>query len=209
MPFIPATNVAKVEMLHDQYGSVVENVYHVLNPDAWTLSTLLGLAATFQSWEEDTASPLRTDETDCFLIRVVDLTTATSPGVEVPISPVIGGGNAAPGMPGNVTASVKSLTDLRGRSYRGRTYFIGLAENQCTGNDLLAVTRDAIVDAYTTLAASITGEGYEMVVLSLYSGVDVDGKPIPRDEGVATPITSFSMDTDLDSQRRRLKNRGT
>jgi hypothetical protein len=209
MPFIPAENVARLEMVYSYFGSTIENVYHVLNEAGWDESSLTALASTFQTWEDDEASPLRSNDISLVTIRATDLTTETSPGIEVPVSPPITGGNVVAGLPGNVTASVKMLTGLRGRSFRGRSYFVGLGENQVTGNALVEATRDAIVDAYETLAASLIGEDWALVVLSLFSGVDEEGHPIPRVAGVPTPITSFSMDLNTDSQRRRLTGRGS
>lgn len=209
MPFIPAENVARVEMVYSYFGSIIENVYHVLNTVDWDESSLTALAVVFNDWEDTEASPFRSNDISLITIRATDLTTETSPGIEVPVTPPIEGGNVVAGLPGNVTASVKMLTGLRGRSFRGRSYWCGLGENQVTGNTLSTVARDAIVDAMTTLAANIIGEGWQLCVLSLYSGVDVDGKPIPRTAGVATPVTSFSMDLNTDSQRRRLTGRGS
>jgi len=46
-------------------------------------------------------------------------------------------------------------------------------------------------------------------VASRFSGVDGDGKPIPRTAGVVTPISNvIVVDRVLDSQRRRLPGRG-
>jgi hypothetical protein len=209
MPFISAENVARVEMIYSYFGSNIENVYHVLNEGGWDESSLTALASTFQTWEDDEVSSLRSNDISLITIRAVDLTTETSPGIEVPVTPPIAGGNVVAGLPGNVTASIKMLTGLRGRSFRGRSYFVGLGENQVTGNSLVSATRDAIVDAYETLAASLIGDSLALVVLSLYSGVDEEGHPIPREAGVATPVTSFAMDLDTDSQRRRLTGRGS
>jgi hypothetical protein len=46
-------------------------------------------------------------------------------------------------------------------------------------------------------------------VASRFSGVDSNGKPIPRSEGIGTPITSVTVvDPIIDNQRRRLPGRG-
>jgi hypothetical protein len=45
--------------------------------------------------------------------------------------------------------------------------------------------------------------------VSRYSGIGTDGKPIPRTEGIATPVTQVVItDHTIDSQRRRLPGRG-
>jgi hypothetical protein len=45
--------------------------------------------------------------------------------------------------------------------------------------------------------------------VSRFSGVDEDGRPIPRVAGISTVVLSYGVtDNNLDSQRRRLAGRG-
>jgi hypothetical protein len=43
----------------------------------------------------------------------------------------------------------------------------------------------------------------QMVVVSRYKGVDAAGKPIPRAEGLVTPITSLLVASSIATQRDR------
>jgi len=51
--------------------------------------------------------------------------------------------------------------------------------------------------------------GWEWVVVSRYSGTDVNDDPVPRVTGIATLVSNvlFTNNT-VDSQRRRLPGRG-
>lgn len=121
------------------------------------------------------------------------------------------GGNNTTGYPNNVTLAVKWGTGLAGRSFRGRTYHIGLVITQVDTNDnVVASELNAIVGAYDALRTALDNAtlGVEMVVVSRYSGVDANHKPIPRVTGITTPISGVSADPVTDSQRRRLPGRG-
>jgi hypothetical protein len=66
-----------------------------------------------------------------------------------------------------------------------------------------------ILAAYVALVAAVEPDGWDHVVVSRFSGVDEDGRPIPRVAGVSTVVLSYGVtDNNLDSQRRRLAGRG-
>lgn len=113
-------------------------------------------------------------------------------------------------LPNNVALTVSFRTALRGRSFRGRNYYAGLTANQVTGNTVNSISAASIRDIYQDLVTGDMADIGTLVIASRFSGVDPDtGKPIPRDEGVATPVTSIVIvDPVVDSMRRRLPGRG-
>jgi hypothetical protein len=138
------------------------------------------------------------------LIKVLarDLTVQNGLSLESTSSLPITGTNSNAGCSNNVTLAVKWQTGYAGRSYRGRTYFIGLTENNVTGDTVAGAYASGLQGAFEQLMSDLDGAGFGMGVLSRYHN------NAPRTAGVLTPITSVSVDTVIDSQRRRLQGRG-
>lgn len=200
MPFIPATNVAQVAMRYNQNGESCENVYHVLNSSAWDVTTLTALANVFKTWESGTAAALRGNVGYLYDIYVRDLTTQSSPEIDLAISPTIPGLINAQLAPNSVTIAIKAQTGLAGRSTRGRTYWIGLTESQYDANWMNTTPLASIVSALNTLTSAVNAvSGHQLCVLSLRHN------NAWRSSGLATPITTWvSVDNVVDVQRRRL-----
>jgi len=209
MPFVPLENGVRVEFVYNQDGQIVENVQYAQFTSVPDASDMAALGLELAGWWSSDMSGNVSNTVHLVLIRIKGLTTDSEPAIEYTTGLPLTGAQSGVALPNNVTLAIKFNTGLAGRSFRGRNYFVGLGENQVTGNSLVEATRDAIVDAYETLAASLIGDDLALVVLSLFSGVDEEGHPIPREAGVATPVTSFSMDLNTDSQRRRLTGRGS
>jgi hypothetical protein len=209
--FVPCPNVVQIEMLFTASTQPCENVYHVLLGTAPTPASMLTLAGLFDSWDSTHLSGARSTQT--FLQKVIarDLSTAGAPAVEFDVSPSRVGTAGGNPQPNNVTLSIEWRTGFTGRSFRGRTYHIGLADSGL-GSDAQEVTSiyaANILAVYEALLTTVgTTSSQQMVVLSRYHGVDpVTKRPIPRAAGVATPITNCVLaDPFIDSQRRRLPN---
>jgi hypothetical protein len=93
-------------------------------------------------------------------------------------------------------------TGFSGRSFRGRTFYAGIANTEVSDN-LISTTLAAnlLADATTLLNDLIAG-GHNLVVFSQYA----DGAP--RVTGVGTPINQAIIDNRIDTQRRRLPGTG-
>lgn len=211
MVFVPCPNVVQVEMIFNSAGQPCENVYHVLLSSAPTPSSMLTLAGLFDAWDGTTLSHARSTET--FLEKIIarDLSSAGAPAVEFDTSPPRVGVATGNPLPNNVTLSIEWRTGFTGRSFRGRTYHVGITD-AALAPDKQGVTptyAGAIITAYEALLTTVgTTSAQQMVVLSRFHGVDpVTKKPIPRAAGIATPITNCILaDPFVDSQRRRLPN---
>ena len=212
MPFVPVPRTAEVEAVYLLDGQIVENTYYFRNAGTPVLSDLVALAdeinsAIRTSLLPSLASALQLIRVVATLLDAVDSLVYVST-TSLPAS----GGSADEVMPSNVAACISLRTSHRGRSFRGRNYVTGLPNGFVAGNVITPPLAGAITTAYTAILAAPVDAGWEPVVVSRYSGFTiVDGRkvPTPREEGIATPITShFLTDNTVDSQRRRLPGRG-
>jgi len=101
------------------------------------------------------------------------------------------GANTADPLPAGTALVLTHRTNLRGRSFRGRTYIAGWGEdmNTATGNpDQTAIT--LFVSQWTQFRAALSPINWEFVVASYLTSQ-------------ATPVVGTTADARWDSQRRR------
>lgn len=210
MPFVPVANTALVETRMTWASQQVENTLWIEFPAAISPSDLLTLANDIDSWWETFYGPLVSDGVQLHEVVATDMTSASSGQVSVTPAIAAIGGQSSPDLPSNASLTISFRTALRGRSFRGRNYLVGLTEDTNTGNIINDAFLALVVAAYEELlpGGSALSAG-EWVVASRFSGVDTNGVPIPRVAGVTTPITTVVIvDNVIDSQRRRLPGRG-
>lgn len=206
-PFIPAVGILQVECLYSYLSQTCENVYHVEMPGgagAPNPADMSALAAVINAWETADMIGNRSTAAAMTNIRVRDLSVRDGLVIEhTPTGAVVG---TVPGnpLPGNVTLAVKWSTGRGGRSFRGRTYHIGIPVGAVVNNTVSNAARVALTTAYSDLITRVTESGFgQLVVVSFAS------QKVWRETAVATPIIECSIDPNLDSQRRRLIGRGT
>lgn len=199
MPFIPVENVARFCLFMTHNGIPVMNTFHVQSANSsWTSGELRDQAIAFRVWWDANIKAKVSVSTVLTHILGTSLHTQISPVYDLfDLMPIAGTGTGTP-LPGNVTIAVKWSTGNRGRSARGRTYHIGLCEEQVTGNLLDETFYTALLTAYQTLLSSINQGVMSMRVVSLWSN------KVARTSGLATPITAASIESTVDTQRRRL-----
>jgi hypothetical protein len=216
MPFIPALNTAKVVVVQDLHNEVVTNTFHVRKATAWSTPELTTLANTFITWwNDDLANNL---SQNMILTRVAarDMTVEDGLAVEVQAPLLSGGQLLSPAMPGNVALAVKHISGFAGRNRRGRSFVAGMPENGQEGNEITVALTDSIVSAFEVLRGAMVAADQELVVASFYDGTVLELQsngetikvPVARATALLSPILSFSADTFIDSQRRRLAGRG-
>lgn len=195
---------ARCELVYSQSGQVIENVFYVRGPDAWTEQELQDLAANVEDAWRDNLRPIQSNEVTLLRVRVTDLGTNDGRGVEYAALAPAQGAVAAAVMPGSVTVAVKFATGFTGRSRRGRAYHIGLTEGQVTGNalagDMAASIQTAWIGFFTAIEGAMTG--VQHVIVSFC------GNGVWRPDPLVTVVTNYSVDPYIDSQRRRLTGRG-
>lgn len=206
-PFIPAPGVLQVEAVYKCLGEFCENVYHVYNgtwAGALTPTIMQHIAQLVEAWESGTGRGYRHQQSVLDHIVVRDLSTQTGPAIERTPTTVVTGLRPATPAPNNVTVAVKWNTLLRGRSYRGRTFHIGMPMDFVTGDQITAAAHDLMIGGYDGLRTSLAESADQTMVVLSYAH-----NKFWRDTAVATPIVNCSVNLDLDSQRRRLAGRGT
>jgi hypothetical protein len=178
------------------------NSYYFEKGSAISVTDLGNLAAAVEdSWELN-ITPLVCSDITLDRTVATDLTTDSSGQVVDPGG--INGSNAGASMPDNVTLAISFRTALRGRSYRGRVYHVGVARSAVTGDSVGTSNALAYQEQYQAFIADILTAmpGWTHVVVSLCN----EGSW--RTTGVTTPVTSIQVDPTIDSQRKRLAGRG-
>lgn len=204
MPFVPTPNTVKVCLRYTQNGQQTCNVFHVdLGTDPGVID-MTAIGALFASWWIAEMKPLTQNATSLDAVEVTDISAPSAEGIVYTTGLPSAGTSGDDSMPNNSTIVTKLASGLTGRSRRGRSYFAGLGRN-ALNPDRQTVTstfQGALEDAFIELRDLIIAAGFEWVVTSLISG------GVPRTTGLNTPITNAVVNPTLDSQRRRLPERG-
>lgn len=209
MAFVPVPNTIQVDVLYLQDGQRVENTLYFERSGGWSLPQIIDFLEQLNTLIAEELMPLLASSIQFIELIARLLDTASSIGFSMPITPPVSGGVSGNAAPNNVTYTISFKTGLTGRSFRGRNYVPGLPGSKVTGNTIDSATRTGLLAFYSALKALASESTNPWVVVSRYSGVDGDGKPIPRVTGVTTNVESVTtFDTTVDSQRRRLPGRG-
>jgi len=204
MPTIYTPDAVQVDMIYTYYSQRVENVYHCTKGSPATAEDLEDLWQIFHDWELNTGRSGRHPGCSLVLIVLRAMDSAGAPVYEAAPSPVIAGTGSGSPMPLVASVAIKHTTGLGGRSYRGRSYWIGLTMNSVEdGDKISALAAAALAGKYNTLRSDLDAAGWTFVIVSKYSGVDEDGKAIPRSEGIMTAVTASSCEQGIDTQRHR------
>lgn len=186
-----------------QDGQYLINKHHYLNTAGWDEGSLNNLGTAIREWWDTEMKVFAPTTLSLVEIEVVDLTANSGLGITVQTGlPIVGTATGA-ALPNNVTIAVKKGTGFVGRSFRGRTYHVGLMENMVVNNTLNASDVTALRDKYDLLKEPLGAViPVDLCVLSEVS------EGTQRTEGICTVVTGIGIDPILDSQRRRLPGRG-
>src|SRR5215204_566757 len=208
MPFVPVENTVLVELRYDYLLQKVENTLWFLGDAAPDPTSMAALGGELIDWWVGGLATISNSGVALREVVVTDMSSAVGPQVTVTTGLPQFGEVVEEPLPSGNTLAVSFRTVNRGRSFRGRNYFVGLSRTQIDGNVVVGGFPGSLVTAYESLNASATLAGYTWVIASRFSGVDADGDPIPRVAGITTPVTSVLVaDLRVDSQRRRLAGR--
>lgn len=204
MAFVPVPNVVMAEIRSEYLSQRVENTLYFRFAGPPETTDLATLAENLRDWW--TTGPRAALGANMFLreVYLTLLTTETSPTYSLVVTGDPGGPAVGEATPGSVALCVSFRTSGRGRSSRGRNYVCGFTEAQVNGNFILQSAVDEVVDAYNLLLTNdVNSNGWTWVVVSRFTG------GAPRTTGVFAPVTAaVAVDNAVDSQRRRLANRG-
>jgi len=203
MPFIPVLDTVLAEIRMTQDFQKVENTLYFRAQDPFGTPEMEALAEALENWWISDLIPITNAGVALREIFITDLTTATSPTISRAPATLLTGFEASEALPNSVSCSVSMRTAQRGRSFRGRNYFVGLSDLHVGGNTLTEGFVTALTDAYNQIRVISSAVGFDHVVVSRFAD------NAPRVAGVATPVTSCNIvDTTVDSMRRRLPGRG-
>jgi hypothetical protein len=204
MAFIPVADCAEAHLIFDYQGQICQNVFHSVRGVPYTEEDLMSVAEVYSLWWLDQLGPYVPSTVKLVRIEVLALDSEGAPGVVYNAGlPATGEGSPTNQLPNNVTFAVKWSTGLRGRSYRGRTYHIGMSKEITDGNVLKSADLVAYTARYTALMGALGENGDIMCVVSRFHN------NLPRSAGLVSDITACTIDPTLDSMRRRLPGRGT
>lgn len=210
--WVPAPNTVQLEAVYSTYGGFAENVFHVQGNGP--ITDIAGLAqqliTTYQNWETAFGRQLRSSAYGLRKVSVRDIGQQNGPVWEN--SQLIVGTRTPDPVPDNATIAVKWITGRGGRSYRGRSYHIGLTVDMVSGDQLSSAVQTPMLTAYNALLTAISGVAWNSYGPTQGSMVVVSAShnKVARATAEITPITqAVFADFNLDSQRRRLRGRGT
>lgn len=210
MAFIPVPFTMEAELIYATPGGVAENTLYFFNTEGWDVDSLEGAGDVLRDWWDAKIKPLTSTQVSLSMMRLTDLNSSTGAQITVVTGLPEAGTIASPVLPSNVTCAIAFRTHTRGRSYRGRNYFIGLTEMYVSGDAVQEPFLGSLQAAYNDLLTYCEEASFDWVVVSRYSGKNVvTGKPIPRASGVTTNVVAATVDATIDSQRRRLAGRGS
>jgi len=181
-------------------GQRVANVLGFTHLFGWADEAILALGDALVAWVNDHLKAQASNQVGYVQWVLTDLSSAGHPSIVVP--QVSQGTLTSPSMPNNVTAVISEHTAFSGRSFRGRIYHVGLTESQCVNSQLSPGVDTDLLAAYNPLLSGAVAAAGTLAILSRQFGGSI------RPTLVSTPVTHLTMDTTLDSQRRRLPGRG-
>lgn len=197
MPFIPAADCALIEVLGNLAGRACEFTVAAQFPTGYELSDMVALAAAVDGWFN--LSVLSSIGSDVFYEGVTIRGLDSEDDLEYNLSEPLPGGAPHVAWPAQCAVVVTKRTGFTGRSNRGRLYLWGLDETyQIDARHIDAASATAIQGWFDDFAVAVLGAGWNPVVLSYYHD------HLPRVTAKITSITTWTVDTRIDTQRRRL-----
>jgi len=206
--FIPAPNICQLELVYDLDDQIIENRVFIEGSDQWTLSTMAELATNAAQAFETNLSPLLSDQLQLTLVRCTDMEVDDGAGVEYEPVTAIFGDISGGSLPNNVTLTTKFGSGLTGRSNRGRVYTPAIPRSSVA---------TAAVNEVTAEVAGDFSSSWGNFFNDLIGGTDNAARHVVvsycfnktwRTVANVVGVISYSTNQTLDSQRRRLPERG-
>lgn len=208
--FVPGTKLVKVAIEGLWYSQKTASTF-------WVEGDIEPIAATMEALADHFRDVLyesfRSSLSSNFALTRITATRQNNANdiqiARTPVTPIQGTGGAA-SVPLNCSWCFTHRTALRGRSYRGRTYWPGFYATLDLGGGVGNITTlSSLASNMVNSLITLMLEGWTWVVASHFTGGH-DGIPSqPRPLALQTPITGVTIDTLMDSQRRRLVGRGS
>lgn len=200
MPFIRVEATVRVCLHINLVGHETVLCFNVKYPSAPTHTTLTDLAAAVRDWWETDLSPLLAPQAAFLSVTAKNLDVEDGEEYVLDSTTVSAGTYAGNSLPNQAALVVTWRTLLSGRSYRGRTYIPGVPyEALASDNTVSGDYQEAVAIAFGTLWSDIAETNGTLCVLSrFHNGVE-------RETPVMTPVETQTVNTKIDTQRRRLR----
>lgn len=204
MAFIPVAHTIEAVLQWLMGGQQMVNTMWFEKGSAWTEEQMADFVDDLIAWAVANLLPILSDSITLVGAKASDKSVEGGGTAEKAVTGSNTGSITGPTAPNNACGVVTFRTALTGRSYRGRNYISGISGSDLASSVALdsSIVAD-LLDAYDALSGVETANSCEHVVVSFFHAGS------PRAAGVTTPITEYTMDTYVDSQRRRLAGRGT
>jgi hypothetical protein len=201
MSFQSVPNGIEVVLNATENGVPIVNVFNVKDSATHDDALLEAYCDAFDSWWTGYQQALTTDQYILNSIVATSLILATGPQHIKSFSSGHQGAAGGGGEAANAAAVVSWRTASIGRSFRGRTYFGGLAVGALVNAQNLTTTyQSGLTASAGALSTIIAGVGGALCVLSRYAD------KVLRITGLLTEIVTIIVDSKVDSQRRRTAN---
>jgi len=202
MPFIPILKtVLLVAQFQDTDGVLAINRHYFATASVPTETDLQDIAGLYNDWFTENYVMSMMDNWS--LTGIVTRAMNEEFGLEfVATADLPQEGTVGTGLqPNQVSYTVTWLTGIVGRSFRGRTYGVGLPASQVASGQkrLTDAAQSAYQGKWEALRSGVEAAGHAMQVVSLQAGL------VPRTEGVTTPVLATRVNFPLATQRRRLR----
>lgn len=202
MPFQPVEDGIQVLVNYRELGQELQSQLYFQTDEPATEGRLTDVAQMVADWLTNSWTGVACNFATVVSILATDV--SVSGGAQVTFTPIGGivGALSSPPLPTGTTVTASWRTGRSGRSFRGRTYHVGLTETQVDGNALTAPSQSALQQAYTDLIIAANVIDAPLSVCSRVSN------GVLRNPAILTPVLSCLVDQYIDSQRRRLTGRG-
>lgn len=200
MAFVPITDVIRIvpHFTHPSGKDMVNVLYVRDNIGGEINARMTLLLGAYIGWWSNYCADHVSNEVALSRIIVTDMSVPNGAQIDFPVDDTTGN-VASPALPANVTFATSFRTGFSGRSYRGRAYWIGLAESMVVGNEVTELQADYIRDAWQGFDGAVGLESMGHVLVSFVQNGVVLEQP------VVTPINNYvNVDRRVDTQRRRL-----
>jgi len=201
MAFIPTANGIRAALLMQLQGQLCVNTFWFRKGSGTIADELVATVDLLEEWFSVNYADVLPSILTLTNITARDASVAAGLGIDRSES-FTGNMSGSTVLPNNITLAVAHRTGYTNRSARGRTYIPGITLNATTGNYITPAYHDAVIEAFDALLALQIPTGQQWSVCSFYHDL------APRPAGVMVSITNNTCNLTLDSQRRRLPERG-
>ena len=200
MPFVPAPNIMQVEIRATRNGSNIENRVMVNNLGTVDAAALEAIAILVWNWAEGSYFPQLPVDVALREVVATDLTTDTGGQFTYAPDSTTVGSVTGQALPNEVSLCVSLRSTSRGRSARGRFYWMGLAiTHMLTDNEVQPAFGSYAATALSGLISDISTAGGELTIVSYFhDGVARPGGPV-----YFPVVSALIVDPIVDSMRSR------